>query len=368
MVSFSAAESKRRVSDVPAMAWDGAVPCGFWALFRPLLVAEQGALASALWIFYNAYRQSHTASRRRFWQAGGMTSKQMGTKLVGRKVWDSALKLASDIEAEAVLAYADALYDLTATEELPEGVKFILVVRGEEAHDVVRARADHIVRVPSLPFSRMDQIKLAVLLSVSSGILAPGQRIVCVSGPMSPPSLDTVVVSEIGEEMAVFDRPDSDPLPQDLRPEVFHRVLEIATELAYEGREGKSVGAIFVVGDAEAVKPFVKQLILNPFRGYPPEERNILDQRLTETVKELCSLDGAFVIAGDGEVKSGGTYLRAGAAGEELPQGLGARHAAAASISASTNAVAITVSESTGAVRVFKEGRIITELEKTPLA
>jgi DNA integrity scanning protein DisA with diadenylate cyclase activity len=44
--------------------------------------------------------------------------------------------------------------------------------------------------------------------------------------------------------------------------------------------------------------------------------------------------------------------------------GLGARHSAAASISAETKAIAVTVSQTTGAVRVFKEGEIVLELRQ----
>ena len=47
-----------------------------------------------------------------------------------------------------------------------------------------------------------------------------------------------------------------------------------------------------------------------------------------------------------------------------LPQGLGARHHAAAGITAVTEAIAITVSESTGTVTIFRHGLIVTEIEK----
>jgi DNA integrity scanning protein DisA with diadenylate cyclase activity len=108
-----------------------------------------------------------------------------------------------------------------------------------------------------------------------------------------------------------------------------------------------------------------KQLILNPFRGYPDEERNILDPSLEETIKELSVIDGAFLIRGDGVVESAGVYLRAFNHDEyPLPQGLGARHHAAAAITAVSEAVAITVSESTGTVTIFRNGQIITEVEK----
>lgn len=60
-----------------------------------------------------------------------------------------------------------------------------------------------------------------------------------------------------------------------------------------------------------------------------------------------------------------GTFLKvAGDEEHQLPQGLGARHSAAAAITAVTDSFAITVSESTGTVTVFRGGKIVTELEK----
>ncbi len=52
-------------------------------------------------------------------------------------------------------------------------------------------------------------------------------------------------------------------------------------------------------------------------------------------------------------------------AGEQLPQGLGARHAAAAAITASTKSISVSLSESTGTVRVWRRGAMITEIEKS---
>ena len=157
---------------------------------------------------------------------------------------------------------------------------------------------------------------------------------------------------------------DDKPLTQSVSPGVFERVIQLASELATEGREGKHVGALFVIGDSDKVSEYCSQLVINPFRGYPEEERNILDESLEETVKEFSALDGAFIIRGDGTVVSAGTYLQPGKRGEKLPQGLGARHEAASSITASTDAIAVTISESTGTVTTFRGGKIIMEIEK----
>ena len=128
---------------------------------------------------------------------------------------------------------------------------------------------------------------------------------------------------------------------------------------------GKPVGAMFIIGDSERVQTLSRQLIINPFRGYEEHERNVLDPALEETVKELSALDGAFIVRGDGVIETCGAYLRvAGPDVYELPHGLGTRHHAAAGITAVTDSLAVTVSESTGTVTIFRNGTIVTEIEK----
>jgi DNA integrity scanning protein DisA with diadenylate cyclase activity len=157
----------------------------------------------------------------------------------------------------------------------------------------------------------------------------------------------------------------AEPLPPDVTPTVFERLLTLASELGLEGREGRPVGTIFVVGDSDRVLAQSHQLVINPFHGYPETERNILDPRLEETVKEFSAIDGAFVIRGDGVLLSAGRYLAPHSKLEEnLPQGLGTRHEAAAAITMTTSAIALCVSQSTGTISIFKQGRLITDIQK----
>jgi DNA integrity scanning protein DisA with diadenylate cyclase activity len=142
------------------------------------------------------------------------------------------------------------------------------------------------------------------------------------------------------------------------------RVLAVATELAVEGREGKPVGCLFVVGDTERVEKLTKPLVLNPFFGYKEEDRNILNPFMDETIKEFSSIDGAFIIRGDGVVESAGSLLQATDIKHVLPSGLGSRHAAAAAISVATDAIALVVSSSTGQVTLFRSGVMLPLTEK----
>jgi DNA integrity scanning protein DisA with diadenylate cyclase activity len=142
---------------------------------------------------------------------------------------------------------------------------------------------------------------------------------------------------------------------------ILEPLLELAIEIAREGREGRRIGTLFTLGDAETVMAWSRPLILNPFEGHPRSRRHIASADLWGTVKELAQLDGAFVVSDDGVFLAAGRYLDANAANVDVPFGLGSRHIAAASISFATSAIAIVVSDSS-VVRVFQHGTLRAEI------
>ena len=161
--------------------------------------------------------------------------------------------------------------------------------------------------------------------------------------------------------------PFADPLEEicserrDVNTRTLKSVVELAVEIAREGREGRKIGTLFVVGDSDAVLRNSRPLILDPLAGHPDENKRIDDPDVRETLKELAQLDGAFVVSNEGVVLSAARYIDAVSDALDLPLGLGGRHVAAASISSRTNAVAVVVSESS-VVRMFDDGQLVSEI------
>jgi diadenylate cyclase len=143
--------------------------------------------------------------------------------------------------------------------------------------------------------------------------------------------------------------------------EILESLIELAVEIAREGREGRRIGTLFTLGDEAAVLSKSRPLILDPLAGHPESERLISDRNLRGTIKELAQLDGAFVVSSTGIVVAACRYLDAAGSPVEIPFGLGSRHIAAAHISAATRAVGIVVSES-AVVRLFCHGALIGEV------
>jgi len=219
--------------------------------------------------------------------------------------------------------------------------------------------------IPGYAFDRFEKIKVALAACVSSGLLADGMQVLCVVGQLNSPSMDTCLHTRIGdhsEERAVLGVLHAGT---EISSQVLESVLNLALSVGYEGFEGSPVGSIFVVGDTTAVMEKSKQLTLNPFQGYSEDEKNLLDPKVRDAIKNFCILDGAFIIREDGVVLAAGRYLRAPEDLElELPLGLGTRNAAAMAITKVSNSVAFVISKTTGAVRVYKDGNLAVELRQ----
>ena len=288
--------------------------------------------------------------------------------ILTRSLVRHAHAIARESSARAVLLSADVIQEEQDLAGLIEDVGFrvILVTR----RDGVKAPEGwgeycQIVRVPDVAMTRAGQIKVAILIAAAEGLIAQGDRIVCVTGLDRSGTIDTVIVLDLGHEIEMFGGSTAEPLPSGVAPAVFQRLLTLASELGLEGREGRPVGTLFVVGDTDAVFAQSRQLVINPFRGYPEDERNVMDPRLEETIKEFSAIDGAFIVRGDGVLLSAGRYLvPVDRLEEPLPQGLGTRHEAAAAVTVGTDAMALCVSQSTGTVSIFRRGRLIADIQK----
>lgn len=278
----------------------------------------------------------------------------------------AAVQVAEAVHARVMFAYVNAIPDVAKLRRaIKKPTRLILICRNDADEQRAAETGAEAMSVPSFDLTRMGQIKMATLIAFSKGVLKAGDVFVFLAG-VAGREIDTLVTMQVGQEFEMFQSVGQPKLTEHIRRPVFERVLRIALELAHEGREGKPVGALFVVGDHREAGKCSVEGRLNPFKGYTEKQRNILDDSLGDTVKEIAKLDGAFIIKGNGVIVAACAILRPAMAGEIMPQGLGARHAAAAAITASTKSIAISLSESTGEVRVWRRGAMITEIEKSP--
>jgi diadenylate cyclase len=297
---------------------------------------------------------------------GGILSKpvQAQQNRINRLMIHEADRVAKGAGCGAIMVFGDAFVGGIEPGAWFPKSKTILVTRNLVELEEDDKHFAGVIQVRSYSPRRLAQLRSAMFVALTRGMISFSDRVCCVGGIAGSNQFDTVVIVDVEREFQTLLTGHADLMPDDVKPEVLERVIAIATELAVEGREGKPVGCLFVVGDAPKVEKLIKPLVLNPFYGYKEEDRNILSPFMDETVKEFSSIDGAFIIRGDGVVSSAGSLIQAADSDHILPSGLGSRHAAAAAISVATECISIVVSSSTGQVTLFRRGVMLPLTEK----
>ena len=290
----------------------------------------------------------------------------MAESKLDREFLKSVLSLAAKPEVDHLLYVSDVPLGPSELRGRPLKKKLVYAVSEERLAEARRQAGYVCVTVPPYDYSRVEKVKVALVAAMTAGVLTDGENVLCLTGRSGAKVPDTLVMLQIGrgfEEKAAI---DAIGLGAEFSSQVVEALVSLAMAIGHEGFEGHPIGTIFVLGDSTAVMGKSKQLTLNPFQGISEAERNVLDPKIREALKNFSVLDGAFVIREDGVVLAAGRYLQASAEekGVELPLGLGARHAAAAAITVETKCIAVSVSQSSGTVRVFKAGQIGLELQQ----
>lgn len=267
----------------------------------------------------------------------------------------AAARLAKKIGADSILVLTETGKAYNLIKERLEDIDIIALTPNRETYDRLiedsEAKViDFSVRDPT----RTGQIRHAVWRGLSTNLLAPGELVVCMTGEMgTSESIDTISVYLISQaESTLAGLIESNP--------VMNAVVELSTELGWEGRKGEPLGTTFVIGDVENVMGKSHQLGLNPFRGY--DDIEITDQKNWELIKRYAFLDGAFVLDRSGKVVAAGRFLEADA-DVDIPAGLGTRHLSAAAMSGATHADCITVSGTDGVIRIFSDGKVMGKID-----
>jgi DNA integrity scanning protein DisA with diadenylate cyclase activity len=252
------------------------------------------------------------------------------------------------------------LYIITDNRELIDTIKksipdidLIVATNKQPMQDDLMEMGIKVKNMKETPFKSinvLEQVQNLLLGSCIEGMISVDDRVLC----FIYTDIEALISFNVAQVTLMH-------LKEEIGNRVDMRILEtilnLAYEIAREGREGHNVGSLFVIGDSENVLKHSRPLILNPFKGHSEDTRNVLNKVNWETIKELAQLDGAFLINKEGIAIATGRYI--GVSWDiYLQGGLGGRHLAAASVSKTTKAIAITVSAS-GVIRIFKDGRDI---------
>ncbi len=280
----------------------------------------------------------------------------------------TARQLALEMPADAVLLIAETDLDWARVREELSGCR--LLVAAQDAVQAEKLKKEEgliVLEIDPGPMPTMERLSLAILEAVATERLRYGAHVIAlyngVEAEDQPDQIDSLSVVHLGEHLERLTAQDLRRLDLHVPLETLKAVVDLAAEIAREGREGKPVGTLFVVGDTRKVLSMSHPLGFDPVRGYSRSERNLRDRRVRESVKEIAKLDGAIIVNRDGIVEAAARLIDAPAEGITLSKGLASRHWAAAAISKRTKAVAVAVSESSGTLRLFHNGEIVLRIE-----
>jgi diadenylate cyclase len=263
----------------------------------------------------------------------------------------AATKIAKEIGADSIVSIESVDPEkYEGTDEM--GIKVTIF---KKVQPKSYKKIEYKTKTRKLEAGSVIPVKEILMEAITKDYIKKGEKVVCIEdGSMGTGYKGLLLIFDVDD---VFFKMGKQNISEKINQEIIEATLEIAMKIATEGREGKHVGTAFIIGDISELNKYLKQLIINPFRGLE-EKAKITDPSIRETVKEFAQLDGVFIIDEEGHIISAGTYLDVNTSDLEFPEGFGTKHRSCAAITKETDAIAIVVSESGGRVRILKGGRI----------
>lgn len=137
-----------------------------------------------------------------------------------------------------------------------------------------------------------------------------------------------------------------------MKKERLEKLKKIEEVLIHTGIEiaKKDEGALFIISNKCNYKKLLKQKI---------EQFSIFEKGAPKLLLSIAMIDGAVVLNPEGKVIQYGAKIES----KGVFKGYGTRHAAAYSASKNPNTVAILVSQEEKKIKIFKEGKIIVQVD-----
>jgi DNA integrity scanning protein DisA with diadenylate cyclase activity len=280
----------------------------------------------------------------------------------GNGAIDSALILARRTSAEALLILAPKRVPAEVIRAIPTDLKVVVGVAHEDLEAHFRELGCKVVSTPGRFRSRTAQARHALFQARTARLLGAARRVVVVTAAPGRQALSSVSLIDLDlefEEAAVLDRAIQQ---HGMRADVLANLLDVAIEIGMFGVEGREIGTILVYGATGQVQKRSRQLTFNPYHGYAERSRSVAEAEVRESLKIFAQMDGAILIRNDGVVAAAGRFLLVPAGEQVTVRGRGTRHQAGAFITRVTPALAIVVSETSGEVTIFADGKPIYSL------
>ncbi len=277
----------------------------------------------------------------------------------------AAFALLNARSADALLILLDGSTDWKKISEMAQTTDKPVIVAVDTEDDLegaaeagLKPLAIHKEKAPLL-----ERLQHSLLEAAANELIRTNGEVIAVYSGFQQGKLDSISHLQLDERMRRLTSRDLQMLESRVPLQTIKAVVDLAAQIGREGREGKPVGTLFVVGDTRKVLEHSNDSGVDPYRGYNKSLRNLLDLKVQDDAKEIAQLDGAFIINSDGVIERSRQMLEVSHEDIKMSKGLGARHWAAAAITRATKAISVVVSQSTGTVRLYQDGHLVMRIE-----
>ncbi|KAA1261363.1 DNA integrity scanning protein DisA [Rubripirellula obstinata] len=277
----------------------------------------------------------------------------------------AAVALAKKRSADALLLLLDGSLDWKRIAEMADGIEKPVIVAVDAADDLEGASEAGLkpLALNKEKAPMLERLQHALLEAAADEFIRTNGEVVAVYSGFQQGRLDSISHLQLDERMRRLTTRDLQMIESRVPLQTLKAVVDLAAQIGREGREGKPVGTLFVVGDTRKVLEHSNDSGVDPFRGYNKNYRNLLDAKVQDDAKEIAQLDGAFVVGSDGVIERSRQMLEVSHEDLTMTKGLGARHWAAAAVTRKTKAISVVVSQSTGTVRLYQDGNLVMRIE-----
>src|SRR5262245_29554889 len=209
----------------------------------------------------------------------------------------AARELVQTTRADAVLLLTETNLDWDAVLGYLDGCRLLVAAQdGILTAKLKQKPGLTVLDIDPGPTPTQERMSLALLEAVRTDQLHNGADVVALYngieiGQDKPEQIDSLSVIHLGEHLERLSAQDLRRLDAQVPLETLRPVVDLATEIGREGREGHPVGTMFVVGDTRKVLTMSRPINFNPFRGYSRAEKDIRDPKVREQIKDIAQLE-----------------------------------------------------------------------------
>src|SRR4051812_14497561 len=165
----------------------------------------------------------------------------------------NALSLYAEAEAEAILVLLENPIDWDDLRPHLERAR--LVIAADKAENLQGAEemglGTILLDMGEVPV--LEKLTQALLNGVARDVLNPGADVVAVYSGFDSEQIDSLSLIRLDEHLGRLTSRDLRQLSTVVPLETLKTVVDLAIEIGREGREGKQIGTMFVVGDTRKV-------------------------------------------------------------------------------------------------------------------